>query len=434
MHRPVLPDRSVDAVPRSLPYRCLVVLTAAAIPSVVFGPAAVGVVLVVALLMYVPMAERRDSVAHLRTAVTTPASLLVLFVFLAWLPNVFLSPEPLRSLEAVARTLLYVGAAAVLWSALCNGAGFWAVQLLAAFAAVAAVISLVSVLISPELLSLLRDGVWTEVDAALWLKPVASAMVLLIPCMPLATRKRERAWTSLATLTVVGLVCLMVLTVTRSAIAGTITMGVAWACLTMLRQRRVGWALLVGMLAFAIVAAAIGWLYVTRSGMSDMGVDLFAPEWLIDPHRQAIWQYAWQLGEGHRWFGTGANAIDRLPESVKHMHLPGTSAEWLPSHPHNWVIEIAVETGFLGLVALLALIVAILVRLVRDYLVHGDAAVLATILVWTGFWSSGMFNFSFWSSWWQASFLVITAICLAARRDRPEAHDPASLSRGSRTP
>ena len=36
-------------------------------------------------------------------------------------------------------------------------------------------------------------------------------------------------------------------------------------------------------------------------------------------------------------------------------------------------------------------------------------------LLWLakGYWSSGLLNFSFWSAWWQISYLLMTALCLA---------------------
>jgi len=49
----------------------------------------------------------------------------------------------------------------------------------------------------------------------------------------------------------------------------------------------------------------------------------------------------------------------------------------------------------------------------RRYLQSRNPAFLAALLVSVGYWSSGLLNFSFWSAWWQISYLLLMAICLA---------------------
>lgn len=399
--------------------RALVALTAAATPAIVLGPAAVAVAVVAALLLYPAMPGRAASLERLRGALTTPVVMLVLLTFATWLPNVLSSLEPMRSFTAVARTLVYVGAAAVLWSALRGDEEDRAVRLLPAFTFAAVGIALVAILIAPELISLLRYGEWKTVPAPIWLKASAAQAVLVVPVILLAGKRHGTTWRLVGAGAVVGLVALVWLTNNRSSMAGLLAILVVWAALGSSRQRHPGRTMAALLLALAVAAGVVGWLYVTRAGPAVFEVDLFAPRWLIDSHRQEIWRYAWELGEGHRWFGVGANAIDRLANAAGAVHIPGTNADRLPGHPHNWPIEIAVETGLVGLAALVALIAAVTARLLRDFRRDGDDAVLATLLVWTGFWTAGLFNFSFWSSWWQASFLVVTAICLAARRDLP---------------
>src|SRR3546814_15846763 len=51
------------------------------------------------------------------------------------------------------------------------------------------------------------------------------------------------------------------------------------------------------------------------------------------------------------------NVVNNLPGA--HELIPGINAEYIPSHPHNWMLEILVETGWIGLalgVAILALL------------------------------------------------------------------------------
>ena len=82
------------------------------------------------------------------------------------------------------------------------------------------------------------------------------------------------------------------------------------------------------------------------------------------------------------------------------------------------MLEVLSETGLVGLAPLVVLMVMMVARLVRDYLRSGDPAFLAAAAVAIGYWVSGLFNFSFWSAWWQVSFMVLLALCLSHTHSR----------------
>jgi O-antigen ligase len=114
------------------------------------------------------------------------------------------------------------------------------------------------------------------------------------------------------------------------------------------------------------------------------------------------------------WFGNGINVINLLPGADTRM--PSNSLNVIPSHPHNWLVEVFAETGVFGILALIALVVTLCLKLAGDYLKSSDISLLAALLVNVGYWSMGLFNLSFWAAWWQISYLVLTALCLAGSR------------------
>lgn len=401
----------------NLALRALIVFTTAAVPAIVMGPAAVAVGLVGALLLYPFVEDRPANLQRFRASVMTPLGLLTLVTLLAWVPCIAASIAPERSFEAVFRTFVYVGVATLLWSALRSDDDDRALRHLTAYATLATAFSLIALLAVPQILAVVRRARWEHVDAALWLKQSASSALLMVPVLLLAGRRNGGAWKAVSLATALGLMVVIWRTDSRSAVAGLLGMIVVWSVLTSVRRRQVKWAISVAVLAIVAIAAAMVWLYFTRDHIRSFGIHMFVPRWLIDPHRQEIWRFAWKLGEGHRWIGVGANTIDRVADASGVRHIPGTNIDRLPSHPHNWLIEIAVETGLVGLIPLLAAVATATWQLLRDYLKAGDEAVLAALLVWTGYCSAGMFNFSFWSSWWQCSFVVLLGICLAARHD-----------------
>ena len=112
------------------------------------------------------------------------------------------------------------------------------------------------------------------------------------------------------------------------------------------------------------------------------------------------------------WIGFGVNAINYSPGADA--IIPGTSdLNLIPAHPHNWAVEVLSETGIIGFLPLLAAISWMVIGLLANFRRTGDLAVLAGIAVSLGYWGSGLFNFSFWSAWWQVSFFLMTSFCLA---------------------
>src|SRR3546814_12594177 len=71
------------------------------------------------------------------------------------------------------------------------------------------------------------------------------------------------------------------------------------------------------------------------------------PTFVIDAHRQVIWSFTLEHVAIAPWFGVGMNVVNNLPGA--HELIPGINAEYIPSHPHNWILEIIVETGWIGL-------------------------------------------------------------------------------------
>ena len=67
-------------------------------------------------------------------------------------------------------------------------------------------------------------------------------------------------------------------------------------------------------------------------------------------------------------------------------------------------------------IALALLIVFIAVwgfRMLRQYRAGGDPILLLALSIFAGYWSSGLFNFSFWSAWWQLAFILSMALALS---------------------
>jgi O-antigen ligase len=182
----------------------------------------------------------------------------------------------------------------------------------------------------------------------------------------------------------------------------------------------VGWLLialpqtparLLAAVLFALAAAA-AYVLVTLVPVPPYNCEALAlPTWLIDTHRQIIWGFALDRAADAPWFGYGIDVGGNLPGAS--IPLPDCVGQnYLPSHAHNWMIELFVETGAFGLAGA----VAALLLFARDLVqraARGQTGALAGLALAGAFWGSGLVNFSIWAAWWQVSFLMLTAITLS---------------------
>ena len=377
--------------------------------------------LILAALVLVWLPGRQQYWRALRDQAGTPIGMMVLVTLALWLPSMFASPLPLRSLEAWIRVPIFVGFIVFLAAILSERRETLALALKALMVAgaVATVFALSSLTFLPEVLSFAKRSSWSAMPYPGFrppdiLKPYAALSVLMAPVLVWAGWRTGAGWRGLAGATVVGLLAVVWLTYNRAAMAGLLAIAVVGAGLTMVRRRN----LAVNVAVFAVVVmvslAMVLWLYQTR-GYIDVpaGGVAILPPWLLDYQRQTIWAHAIDMAMRAPWFGNGINVINLLPGADA--SLTRTNLNIIPAHPHNWLVEIFAETGAIGAFALLTVVITLCLKLAGDFLRYRDTALLAALMVNVGYWGSGLLNVSFWSAWWQISYLLMTAFCLAGR-------------------
>lgn len=123
----------------------------------------------------------------------------------------------------------------------------------------------------------------------------------------------------------------------------------------------------------------------------------------IDSHRELIWSFVLEAQKSEPFFGYGPNAVNHLAGAGA--VIEALNQEYIPSHPHNWMIEILAETGWIGFLMLLVCLALHLRQIVRGVYIDKPAA-LALAASSGAFWVSGLVNFSFWASWWQIAYLL----------------------------
>jgi len=398
----------------TLPTALAAALIGLVVPSLFFGRAVMaGPLLAAILIVTLWLPGRSDYWRQLIRVLRTPVGLLFFMLLVLWVPSIFFSPFPLRSFEAWARIPVFVGSVTLLWAMLSEDrvALDLTFKTLLIASAIVIVLALASLTFAPEVFQFFRNK-WYPIRVAEILKGFSNMAILLAPVLLLAGWRMKGRWPVLAAACVVGLLAIIWLTYSRSAMAGLLAMMVVLACLVVIIYRRPVVYILTFVLLAAVIVFILVWLHETRTAPLPEGAAVFFPSWLIDYQRQLIWGRAVDFGLGSPWFGNGINAINLLPGADAPM--PGNSLHIIPAHPHNWLVEVFAETGAVGAIALVVFVATIFFKISCNYLRSRDDAMLAALLVNVGYWSSGPLNVSFWSAWWQVSFLLLTALCLAA--------------------
>ncbi|MEQ8667335.1 MAG: O-antigen ligase family protein [Rhodospirillales bacterium] len=389
--------------------------------AIFFGRVIIGIVAGAAVAGIVLGEGFRTVWTRSRETVLSPLGLAIAATCLLWLPSLIASPDPVHSLETIVRSALFLIVAVVFYHYL--AAEFHrpvlAIKSFLVVSIVGSCLALSAILYLPDIYLVTHLKAQLPPAIELAYKQTGSAAILMIPLACYAAWRLEGRWRWLAAAVTVALFGVMVVTGNRAGIAGVAgalpIVGLSVAC----RGRR--WKLIsLALVGFMVVTAmTLAWNQEQRVEMEvPAGTRTFMPDWIIDWHRQHIWITTWEIGAQHPWLGAGVNEIDSWP-SAREL-IGKTTARSISFHPHNWILEIGAETGLISLAWMLGVVFVVNWKLLAHYHRGGSPAMLAAIAISAGYWISGLFNFSYWSSWWMVTFYSTMTIALAlaaARRD-----------------
>lgn len=401
----------IQTIPLSL--RLMAILLGFAVPSVIFGRAVIAVVLVLALICLLISTQRSNAVQGLKQKALEPFGLMIIVTFLCWMPSVVVSLDPLRSFEAAFRTLLIIGIMTMFWQALRQNRYLpeLCLKALIALLAVTLLISVVSLTYAPELISFVKAQGWYLVlEAKAILKPYAAVSALMVPILIWAQYRFSGFWKGLCFSEIIGILFLIWETSNRSAMASLLAIIFMAGLIFALSKKDRGLLIKVMIAVILLFAAALYWNKI-RANQFTHGQELYAPTWIVGYTRQMMWKFALNVFEQSPWLGIGINTINLIPGAD--IPMPNSNLTIISGHPHNWIIETLTETGVIGFIPLFAVSIYMIVRGFFKALHYPGSGALPALLVITGYWSSSLFNYSFWSVWWQVSFMLLTLICLS---------------------
>jgi O-antigen ligase len=383
----------------------------ATVPILVLGRTEMAVVGAIAVIMLLAGADRSKSLEDILAALRTPLGIAVAITFAFWLVSVIGSIDVARSasvwIRMVALLAFGVALAALLRRDRCLET--LALKALIASATACALLALATIYVWPEPYLLLHSDIGDRdpgAMAALFLKSYGAAVACAMPVVLWAGWRLGQNWRLPATLFQVVAIALMFALEYRAGLVAAAAGAGVFACWFVIRhgQRWLAVAIVVAM------AAVVAGAFLTNVRGNKIEVDTGIPAWLVDAHRQAIWGRGLKLAAEAPLFGNGLNIIERLPGASE--IVPGSDQAYIPSHPHNWMIEVFVETGVIGFAAMVGTLVLLVWGTIRA--VRRDHAPGVCLLALTAaFFVISSISFSFWSFWWQSNFVLLAAMIIA---------------------
>ena len=389
----------------------------AAMPSLLIGRSLLSVTLGMSLVAALCICNRALLLEDMKRAVrhdTIRGFALVLLVWSAAIPG---SWDPVLSLQSIAGLAALAAAGIALHGLMRSGVidVRMMMRVLLIGGGAVAVVILAGRLAAPEIFGLIKFKGWQPIELPGFGRVLANAYAVATPLVVLSGLVLGGGWRRVSVILTAAALVLAVDTSTGAALLGFAAL-IGVVCVSVILQTGSG-LLRAGMVA--ILFLALAGIVTLHTLSNDNAVtetpDVFMSAVSVGTHRQQIWTDTVKIASERPLLGHGPNALKFHP--VARQPSPYfDNFTVIPSHPHNWVLEILSETGWAGLTALVSWLLVTHVYVLRRYLAHSDPALLAALATSGAFWGAGLANFSFWSPWWQASYVACTACCLALRR------------------
>ena len=368
----------------------------------------------------------RQSLGEVVTRVRSPLGLALALLLISWSISALMSFDQLRSLEVVVRMAAFIFLSGFIYQQYSGGALNLEKTLkvaLVVFLLVMAIL-IVSYFYDRKMIYLVKFHDYpTRIAAIQSLQEFSSASVTLAPFVLWAGYRLGGKWNFASLIITSAMLAVVIISKSGAAAAGFAGVALVLAIgFLFVKSSRVLRFVLPTAMGLFFVTVIVGhyfniFQFASRKEYPPELLELmFLPPEIVEPARQIIWRHIIDLAMLKPWFGWGMNVIDWVDATgvIAPITVAGFSST--TTHPHNWIVEVFSETGILGLLAMLVAILVFLWPVIKSVIGRGSATGLAVLSISAGFWVSSLFNFSFWSSWWQVLYLVLIATVMAGEQ------------------
>lgn len=389
-------------------WRASAVLIGLSLPSMLLGKSLLFGLLVLGIISGL-MATKDESLrATVKLLLNSRITVAVLAVLAALMPGIALGPDPIYALEQWGQVVLFTLGAASLFITLREMPGRH-LELLMKTLAIATMAACGLALIDALAHSPRLSGALHGADKALTpyrLNFMSSVLAVILPFVWARLMLKSREGEPFAVRVAPYAVAFgVVVAIACGGRAGWVGLAAGVCLFVGMASRYHGlvihkkhWLAGAGLVAtgLGLYTLAAGWQFVFAR-LSIIG-ELETSERGLLSGRGAVWTQAWEGFLQYPWVGVGV---------MNYRNLPGA----IDLHPHNWVLQILVEGGLLGMAAVLALLGLILWRFYgyAKGSLYGSAALASFV----AFLVAGLANTSIFNGWW-LTFLIV--ICMLGWR------------------
>ena len=357
---------------------------------------------------------------QVRAAVFSRSQPLMMWAFLplmAWaLVSILWSPDPLKSVRIWGGVMMLLALARVL----CAGARLIPEEDRKSLISAVALGGLVFVaLVGLENFS---DGFVIKFlkgdrgrggdDYKAWLNPGNAILVVFAWTVVMAVARRKNVFFGVATL---GLILVVVASgPMKSAVLALVVSALLFSAFQF--QKR----LMIYLLALALVIGALVLPFVIEQLLaSDELREALLDGNVSTVHRWRMWEFVVSRIFERPVLGWGLDSSRAIPgghELAFHQY-----GELLPLHPHNAFLQIWLELGLIGILALCVVLAAAPFAITGIY--EDSPMASAMLAVFTSYVVLGQLSFGVWQSWWLATGIVSMACLLAVNPWRQSSGD-----------
>jgi len=400
------------------------ILLGMSVPAIGIGKSVMAVLLIAASALILALFHRDRRWYRFFAHIRSPLGIAVIVMFAFWLVSALASEEIAKSIRTWAITAFCVAMAAIFHVQITSRPRQLLVmqKSLVITALIIVAYADINVFISEAPLQLLEYFSSKDMEAAATFKPYSSVAICMLPIVAWIGWCKKGVWRYIAALAAL----LIILNIIRygfpfwdrslqtgyaallgAGVAG-LFLGFVFLCRSTPNVIRP--ALVIGFLILGLVAI-FGIFEQLPEPPVVAGQEKFAPLPIVDWHRQVIWGFVYSQYFNFPIIGFGPNTINTVPGA--NYIIPGMNQEYVPSHPHNWLLEMMAETGALGTIAILIVLI-LLARFLFMRALESRMAGWAGLALMGAFWGSALGNFSIWSAWWQVTFLLLVMMPLSS--------------------
>ena len=351
---------------------------------------------------------------HLWRSIWWPLTATLAVMFGAWLISSLQGIDLERSLLLLPQTIGTMVAAWLVYVALdIDEAGrIAALRSLILAMLVCSAVSIGAFTLSHELIDPFGvRGIKTDIHVGQKLRKFGAVVALLLPVAIWAALRLGGLWRLAAVPVVVLAAAVIDFTESRVGLLGLAAMltVLLFVGLVVRFGRKFAIATAAGAVAMALAGATA---IVAR--LPELPVQSVAgyriPPYIIDYHRQVIWRFVIDKARDRPVLGYGVGNSRNIPGAKTADSV--FASEYVPAHPHNWVIQLYAETGLVGLIAAL-IPLGLVFRRFGVAAAGGSGAAWAGLgLLGAGF-GSWLVSFKVWAAWWQIELFFALAIVWA---------------------